>query len=66
MMNPHLMARHIRNLILKVRWGAGTPEAAVTAPKGTLFLRTDGAANTTAYIKTTGTGNTGWTAISSA
>jgi hypothetical protein len=42
--------------------GAGTPEAAVTAPVGSLFLRTDGGASTTLYVKTSGTGNTGWTA----
>lgn len=42
--------------------GAGTPEAAVTAPVGSLFLRNDGGATTTLYVKTSGTGNTGWTA----
>ena len=42
--------------------GAGTPEAAVTAPIGSLFLRTDGSTSTTLYVKTSGTGNTGWTA----
>ena len=40
--------------------GTGTPEAAVTAPVGSLFLRTNGAAGTTTYTKATGTGNTGW------
>lgn len=40
--------------------GAGTPEAAVTAPVGSLFLRTDGGAGTSLYVKQTGTGNTGW------
>jgi hypothetical protein len=42
--------------------GAGTPEAAVTAPVGSMYLRTDGGANTTLYVKETGTGNTGWAA----
>ena len=42
--------------------GVGTPEAVVTAIVGSLFLRTDGAAVTTLYVKTTGAGNTGWTA----
>jgi hypothetical protein len=46
-----------------IRAGTGTPEAAVTAAVGSLFLRTDGAANTTLYIKQTGTGNTGWAAV---
>jgi hypothetical protein len=47
---------------IDIRVGAGTPEAAVSAPVGSLFLRTDGAASTTLYIKETGTGNTGWVA----
>lgn len=44
------------------RCGAGTPEAAVTAPVGSLYTRTDGGANTTLYVKESGTGNTGWVA----
>ncbi len=42
--------------------GSGTPEAAVTAVVGTLYLRTNGGANTTLYIKESGVGNTGWVA----
>lgn len=42
--------------------GAGTPEGAVTARAGSMYLRSDGGAATTLYIKTSGTGNTGWTA----
>jgi hypothetical protein len=42
--------------------GSGTPEGAVTATIGTSFLRTDGGAGTTFYIKESGTGNTGWVA----
>ncbi len=42
--------------------GVGDPEGTVTAPKGTLYLRTDGGADTTLYIKTSGSGNAGWTA----
>ena len=45
-----------------VQTGTGTPEGVVTAPVGSLFLRTDGGATTTLYVKTSGTGNTGWTA----
>lgn len=47
-----------------VTWtsGAGTPEGVVTAVVGSLYTRTDGGANTTLYIKETGTGNTGWVA----
>jgi Hyaluronidase protein (HylP) len=42
--------------------GAGTPESAVTAPVGSLYLNTSGGTSTTLYVKTSGTGNTGWTA----
>ncbi len=42
--------------------GAGTPEGAVTARIGSLFLRSDGGASTTLYVKQSGTGNTGWVA----
>lgn len=45
-----------------IKSGSGTPEAAVTAPVGSLFLRTDGGASTTLYVKESGTGNTGWVA----
>lgn len=45
--------------------GSGTPESSVTGPVGSFYLRTDGAAGTTAYIKETGSGNTGWSAIAS-
>lgn len=42
--------------------GAGTPEGVVTAVVGSMYTRTDGGANTTLYVKESGTGNTGWTA----
>lgn len=42
--------------------GTGSPETAVTASVGALFLRTDGGASTTLYVKESGTGNTGWVA----
>lgn len=42
--------------------GAGAPEGAVTAPIGAIYQRTDGGANTTLYVKQSGTGNTGWVA----
>jgi hypothetical protein len=38
--------------------GTGTPEGAVTANVGSIFLRTDNA--NAFYVKQTGTGNTGW------
>lgn len=47
---------------LGVFFGAGSPESVVTANIGSLYLRTDGSTSTTLYVKTSGTGNTGWTA----
>lgn len=47
---------------ITITTGTGTPEGAVTAPVGSLFLRSDGGASTTLYVKQTGVGNTGWTA----
>lgn len=46
----------------RVMSGTGAPESVVTAPVGSLWLRTDGGANTTLYVKESGTGNTGWIA----
>lgn len=40
--------------------GSGTPEGVVTAGTGSLYLRTNGGAGTSLYIKETGAGNTGW------
>ena len=42
--------------------GTGSPEGVVTAPVGSLYSRTDGGADTTLYVKESGTGNTGWAA----
>jgi len=42
--------------------GAGAPDGVVVAPVGSIYLRTDGGTSTTLYVKTSGTGNTGWTA----
>jgi hypothetical protein len=46
--------------------GTGSPEGAVTAPVGSVFTRTDGGTDTTIYRKESGTGNTGWIAVSNA
>lgn len=40
--------------------GSGTPEAAITAPVGSLYQNYGGGAGTSLYVKETGTGNTGW------
>lgn len=42
--------------------GEGSPEGVVTAPVGYLYLRSDGGANTTLYVKESGTSSTGWIA----
>lgn len=42
--------------------GTGSPEAAVTAVVGSLYLRTDGGAGTSLYVKESGSSDTGWTA----
>ena len=42
--------------------GSGSPEAAVTAPVGSIYSRTDGGAGTSFYVKESGAGNTGWVA----
>jgi hypothetical protein len=46
-----------------VRAGSGSPEGAVTAPVGSLWLRSDGGTNTALYRKESGSGNTGWVAV---
>ena len=46
--------------------GSGSPEGVVTAPVGSIFTREDGGTNTTLYRKESGTGNTGWVAVSNA
>lgn len=43
-----------------IQSGSGSPEGVVTAPVGSLFMRTNGGANTTLYVKESGSGNTGW------
>lgn len=42
--------------------GTGSPEGVVTAPTGSLYLNLSGGTSTTLYVKTSGVGNTGWTA----
>lgn len=42
--------------------GSGSPETVMTAPVGSRFMRLDGGANTTFYVKESGSGNTGWVA----
>jgi hypothetical protein len=53
------------NSACTIRTGSGTPEAAVTGNVCDVFLRTNGSATTTMYVKESGTGNTGWVAVGS-
>lgn len=45
--------------------GSGTPEGSVTGAVGSIYRRTNGASGTTLYVKESGSGNTGWTPITS-
>ena len=47
----------------KIYSGSGSPEGVVTAVIGSLYSRTDGG-GVALYAKQTGTGNTGWFALS--
>jgi hypothetical protein len=57
-----LLGMLIRQIQGKWRWGTGSPEGVVAAPVGTAYLRDDGGAGTTLYVKESGSGNTGWAA----
>lgn len=61
---PHGIANHETGVIrpAMVISGTGSPEGAVTAPVGIIYLRADGSAGSTLYVKEAGTGNTGWVA----
>lgn len=48
---------------VRVYSGVGTPEASVAAGIGSLYMRTDGSADTSVYRKESGSGDTGWVAI---
>lgn len=59
---PWVVAVTEQHLLSLPQRGAGTPEGVVTAPVGTLYIRTDGGAATTLYVKESGAGNVGWVA----
>lgn len=46
----------------RIVFGNGSPEGVVTAGVGSLYLRQNGGAGTSLYVKQSGTGNTGWAA----
>lgn len=48
---------------LRLKFGTGSPEGIVVADIGTLYMRTDGGAGTTMYVKESGNHlATGWVA----
>ncbi len=46
-----------------ITYGAGSPESVVAAPVGSLFIRTNGGASTTLYVKEANTTAVGWRAV---
>lgn len=42
---------------------SSSPEGAVSAPVGSLYMRTDGSTGTSVYVKEAGSGNTGWNTL---
>ena len=54
---------HISNKLNLISVGTATPEGQITAGIGSVFLRLDGGANTTLYVKEANTDDTGWAAI---
>lgn len=46
-----------------IRSGTGSPEGVVTAGVGSIYLRTDGGAGTSVYMKESGSGATGWVGV---
>jgi hypothetical protein len=61
MLNRGLATPYLLSSI-RILAGTGSPETVYAAPVGSIFHRTNGGANTSVYIKESGTGNTGWIA----
>jgi hypothetical protein len=47
-----------------IQQGLGSPEGAITAIVGSIFMQLNGGAGSTLYVKESGTGNTGWSSVS--
>jgi len=60
--NVTIAADLIVGTAARITAGTGSPEGVKTAAIGSLYLRTDGGAGTTLYVKESGTGSTGWVA----
>lgn len=50
------------DIVQYIKVGSGSPAGNVAAPVGTLYLRTNGVANLTLFVKESGTGTSGWAA----
>lgn len=61
LLNDGLAAPYLNSSVLYLA-GTGSPEGVYAAPVGSQFIRTDGGAGTSFYVKESGTGNTGWVA----
>jgi hypothetical protein len=46
----------------RILFGSGSPQGNIAAPVGSIFLRDDGGASTSFYVKESGTGDAGWVA----
>lgn len=57
--------RTVHNELGYIKRGTGSPEGVHTADVGSLFIRSDGGATSTLYVKESGAGNTGWVALGS-
>src|SRR5574338_147444 len=58
---PNRKAIQLNNSVY-VMTGTGSPEGVVSAPVGSLYLRSDVGANTSMYLKESGVSNSGWVA----
>jgi hypothetical protein len=50
----------LTNASVRLFWGTGTPESAVSAPQGSGYFCTNSCTGSGFYVKTNGTGSTGW------
>lgn len=65
LLNPNVLAdtyapRYYVPGISFITGGSGSPEGVIGAPVGSLYLRVDGGAGTSLYVKQSGTSTTGW------
>lgn len=58
--NFYLGGRIIADKWAAIIWGSGSPEGSIAANVGSVFYCTNGCTSSGAYVKTNGTGNTGW------